>query len=154
MPQGTLERIAAIDASRVVPATANRWAPLLRALQCDRENGSPLWTTQPATSHMNGRACRFGKFGTGGDETIVQGISHMADTADPTAARIERLEELVSHLRHDIRGAISSTSLIAEALLTNGDPVIRRSGQRVATTVERITAILNARLEAVPPKGR
>ena len=78
----------------------------------------------------------------------------MAQSAETAEARIGRLEEMVSHLRHDIRGAISSTSLIADALIANGDPPVQRSGQRIATTVERITVLLNATLELVPPRSR
>ena len=78
----------------------------------------------------------------------------MAEPLEAAADRIERLEELVSHLRHDIRGAISSTSLIADALAAHGDPSVQRAGKRIATTVERVTALLNATLELVPPRQR
>jgi signal transduction histidine kinase len=76
----------------------------------------------------------------------------MTHSIEAARARIERLEIMVSTLRHDLRGAISSTSLIADALLTNNDPIIRRSGQRIATTVERIMTLLDATLEVVPSR--
>jgi hypothetical protein len=67
--------------------------------------------------------------------------------------RTEVLENLISTLRHEIRGAIASTSLIADAMLANSDPAVRRSGQRIATTIFRITTTLNATLEIVPPRS-
>jgi hypothetical protein len=76
----------------------------------------------------------------------------MTHSIEAARARIERLEIMVSTLRHDLRGAISSTSLIADSLLTNSDPIIRRSGQRIATTVERIMTLLDATLEVVPSR--
>jgi hypothetical protein len=102
---------------------------------------------------MNGNHCRFGRSGTAATQQSHKGFLRMVQSAEAAAARIERLEQLVSHLRHDIRGAISSTSLIADALLGNSVPAVRRSGERIATTVERITTILNATLEIVPPRG-
>jgi len=78
----------------------------------------------------------------------------MAESTESAEARIERLEDMVSHLRHDIRGAISSTSLIADVLAANSDPLVQRAGQRIATTVERITALLAATQELVPPRRR
>jgi signal transduction histidine kinase len=78
----------------------------------------------------------------------------MAEPDETASVRIERLEELVSHLRHDIRGAISSTSLIADVLAEHGDPSVQRAAKRIATTVERVTTLLNATLELVPPNRR
>jgi len=77
----------------------------------------------------------------------------MSQSIEAAAARIETLEKSVSTLRHDLRGAISSTSLIADALLAHADPAVQRSGKKVAATVDRIMAILNATLEIVPPRS-
>jgi hypothetical protein len=68
-------------------------------------------------------------------------------------ARVEELEKLVSALRHDIRGAITPTALIADRLRHNSDPAIQRSATRIAAVVERVLAILNATNELVPPRG-
>ncbi len=78
----------------------------------------------------------------------------MTQSIETAAARIENLETLVSALRHDLRGAISSTSLVADALLAHRDPAVQRSGQRIAATIERIMKIINATQDVVPPRGR
>jgi hypothetical protein len=77
----------------------------------------------------------------------------MTEDLEAANARIHTLETLVSVLRHDLRGAVSPASLIADAMLANGDPAIRRSGQRIATMVERVMAAINTTLTVVPPKG-
>jgi hypothetical protein len=74
----------------------------------------------------------------------------MSQSIEAATARIETLEKSVSTLRHDLRGAIFSTSLIADALLAHGDPAVQRSGKKIAAAVERIMAILNGTLEIVP----
>ena len=78
----------------------------------------------------------------------------MPESVESAEVTLERLEDMVSHLRHDIRGAISSTSLIADVLAAHGDPLVQRAGKRIATTVERITALLAATQELVPPRRR
>jgi hypothetical protein len=77
----------------------------------------------------------------------------LTQALDAAAARIEVLEKLVSNLRHDLRNAISSSSLIADALVANRDPVVQRSGQRIAATTDRIIKILDATLEVVPRRS-
>jgi hypothetical protein len=72
---------------------------------------------------------------------------------EPTQARIEELEKLVSALRHDLRGAITPAALIADRLRQNSDPAVQRSAARIAEVVERILVRLNATYELVPQRG-
>ncbi len=78
----------------------------------------------------------------------------MSEDLVTAMARIEVLENLISGLRHDLRGAISSTSLVADALSANRDPVVCRAGQRIAATVERILTVINATVQVVPSRER
>jgi hypothetical protein len=72
---------------------------------------------------------------------------------DASDARVDRLEMLVSSLRHDIRGAITLASLIADRLKRNGDPAIQRSGTIIGDAIGRIVRTLNATYEQVTPRG-
>ena len=54
--------------------------------------------------------------------------------------RIAQLEQLVSSLRHDLRGIITPAALVAEGLRTNGDPAVQRLASRIADMVERVVA--------------
>lgn len=62
----------------------------------------------------------------------------------PTALeqRIQLLEQSSAHLRHDLRGVLSPALMMADRLLNNDDPAIRRAGQAVVRSVERATALL------------
>jgi len=68
--------------------------------------------------------------------------------------RMDQLEKLVSRLRHDIRGAITPASLMADRLKMNGDPTIQRSGTIIRDAIDRIIKTLNATYEDVPPRGQ
>ena len=72
---------------------------------------------------------------------------------EPTEARLEQLENLVSALRHDLRGAVTPVALIADRLRHNSDPAIQRSAARLAEVVERVLARLTATYDLVPPRG-
>jgi hypothetical protein len=74
----------------------------------------------------------------------------MADTAQ---SRVEVLEWLVSELRHDLRGAMSPASLIADRLRQSSDPAMLRSGKTIGIVVERVLAILEATCKVVPPRS-
>jgi hypothetical protein len=64
--------------------------------------------------------------------------------------RTEQLEKLVSSLRHDLRGAVTPVSLIADRLKQSSDPAVQRSANLIAAVVERIIATLNKTYEIVP----
>ena len=58
---------------------------------------------------------------------------------------VEELAELkkqVSTLRHDIRGILSPAMLTADRLLNHADPSVKRAGEVIIRTVERITGRL------------
>ena len=68
--------------------------------------------------------------------------------------RIEQLEKLISHLRHDLRGLVTPALLVAERLELNGDPTIQRSGMMITGVVERIITTLDSTYDVVPPRGK
>lgn len=68
-------------------------------------------------------------------------------------ARVEELEQLVSELRHDLRGAMSPAALIADRLRQNNDPAVQRSGKTIGIVVERVLAILDKTCQVVPPRA-
>jgi hypothetical protein len=74
----------------------------------------------------------------------------MGDTAQ---SRVEELERLVSELRHDLRGAMSPASLIADRLRQSSDPAVQRSGKTIGIVVERVLSILEATCKVVPPRS-
>jgi hypothetical protein len=57
-------------------------------------------------------------------------------------SRVRLLEESSAHLRHDLRGVLSPALMMADRLLKNEDPAIRRAGQAVVRSVERATTLL------------
>jgi hypothetical protein len=77
----------------------------------------------------------------------------VAAMEDGPQDRIEQLEKLVWTLRHELRGAITPASLIADRLLRNSDPKILHFGTILIEMVERILAKLDATYEIVPAKG-
>ncbi|HVC59453.1 MAG TPA: hypothetical protein VND19_03680 [Acetobacteraceae bacterium] len=72
---------------------------------------------------------------------------------DAAQSRVRDLEQLVSELRHDLRGAVSPAVLIADRLRQNNDPAVQRSGKTIGVVVDRVLAILEATCQAVPPRG-
>lgn len=74
------------------------------------------------------------------------------EASSPTPARITELENLISRLRHDIRGAVSPAMLVADRLRGSPDPGVQRAGERIIRTVERVLELLDATREAVPPR--
>ena len=65
-----------------------------------------------------------------------------APVMDDAAGRLQALEAKTSGLRHDLRGILSPALLTAERLLAYEDPVVRRAGEIMVTTVERASARL------------
>ncbi len=60
--------------------------------------------------------------------------SGRAATAEARAAALDRQ---ASQLRHDLRGILSPAMLTADRLTTSQDPVARRAGEAMVSTVER-----------------
>jgi hypothetical protein len=61
---------------------------------------------------------------------------------DSRAVDEEERKRQLSALRHDVRGILSPTMLVADRLLSHEDPVVRRAGEVVTRTVERAAARL------------
>ena len=57
--------------------------------------------------------------------------------AEQAQARLAELEAVTSSLRHDLRGILSPSLMMADRLLDHTDPKIRRVGEVVVQTVER-----------------
>jgi hypothetical protein len=67
--------------------------------------------------------------------------------------RIAQLEGLVSSLRHDLRGIITSGALIADYMQGHSDPGVQRCAKRIAGMIARILARLDQTYDLVPPRG-
>ena len=59
-------------------------------------------------------------------------------------AQVGELEAAASTLRHDLRGVLSPALMVADRLVNNPDPAVRRAGEAVVRSVERATALLTA----------
>ena len=59
--------------------------------------------------------------------------------AEQSQARLAELEASTASLRHDLRGILSPSLMLADRLLDNADPKVRRVGEVVIQTVERCT---------------
>jgi hypothetical protein len=59
-----------------------------------------------------------------------------------TAARLIELQGQLSSLRHDLRGILSPSMLIADRLTGHEDAAVRRAGEVIVRSVERAAARL------------
>lgn len=57
---------------------------------------------------------------------------------------LQAMQGQASALRHDIRGVLSPALMVADRLVSNPDPSVRRAGDAVVRSVERATALLTA----------
>src|SRR4051812_2852980 len=82
---------------------------------------------------------------------LIYGLGRTLAKPDPDPAlstaldletRVHLLEESSAHLRHDLRGVLSPALMMADRLLRNEDPAIRRAGQAVVRSVERATTLI------------
>jgi hypothetical protein len=64
------------------------------------------------------------------------------DEASGAQVQLAELRSQLSHLRHDLRGILSPTLLVADRLIGSEDASVRRAGDVVIRTVERATARL------------
>ena len=58
--------------------------------------------------------------------------------------QVGQLETAASALRHDLRGVLSPALMVADRLVSNPDPAVRRAGDAVVRSVDRATALLTA----------
>ena len=59
-----------------------------------------------------------------------------ADNTDPELAELRRQ---LSTLRHDLRGMLSPALLVSDRLLASEDAAVRRAGEVMIRTVDRVT---------------
>ncbi len=74
----------------------------------------------------------------------------MADTTD----RVEQLEQLISTIRHDVRGALASTRLVTDRMRADSDPRLQRFAATIDRATQRILDRLDDTQRVVPSKGR
>lgn len=72
--------------------------------------------------------------------------------AEQGGTRLAELEASTSSLRHDLRGILSPSLMMADRLLNHADPKVRRVGEVVVQTVERCNARLG-QTRGKPPAG-
>jgi signal transduction histidine kinase len=70
--------------------------------------------------------------------------------AELAQERLAELEAGTSSLRHDLRGILSPSLMMADRLLDHADPKVRRVGEVMVQTVERCSERLS-RTRAGPP---
>ena len=84
----------------------------------------------------------------GGVMFLVVRRWHAAMAADATVRTLQtqvgELEAAASALRHDLRGVLSPALMMADRLVNNPDPAVRRAGDAVVRSVDRATALLTA----------
>ena len=77
----------------------------------------------------------------------------LRDSVDALGDRLARIGAAASTLRHDLRGVLSPALMVADRLVNNPDPAIRRAGDAVVRSVDRATALLTASKASDPPRG-
>lgn len=84
----------------------------------------------------------------GGLMFLVARRSHAASRNDAAVQMLQtqvgELEAAASALRHDLRGVLSPALMMADRLVNNPDPAVRRAGDAVVRSVDRATALLTA----------
>ncbi len=68
--------------------------------------------------------------------------------------RIVELEQLVSHTRHDVAGALTPALMVADRLRSHADPAVSAAGEKIAASILRATAILKATRGPVPSRRK
>lgn len=135
VPTGVLVYVALL---MLLVRPMRRLTDSIAAFRADPERTAPLddSRTSPAT----------------GDEIAVAGrelaaMQRELRTALWRNARLAALGTAVAKVSHDLRGILSPALLTAERLQGSADPVVRRTGDTVARTVERATELVKSTLE-------
>ena len=77
-------------------------------------------------------------------------LGERARLAEQAQARLAELEANTSSLRHDLRGILSPSLMLADRLLDHADPKVRRVGEVMVQTVDRCSERLG-QTKARPP---
>ena len=80
-------------------------------------------------------------------ETLRPKVAAGQEYQEQLASRAEQQRRL----RHDIRGALSPALLMADRLLGNADPAVKRAGEIMVRCVDRAALLLADPVEAKPP---
>ncbi len=67
-------------------------------------------------------------------------------------ARIAELEQLISSIRHDVRGALSSTRLVTDRMRSDPDERMQKFGATIDRATQRILDRLDDTRQLVPPR--
>ncbi|MDR3536945.1 MAG: hypothetical protein P4L71_10640 [Acetobacteraceae bacterium] len=67
-------------------------------------------------------------------------------------SRIAELEQLISSIRHDVRGALSSTRLVTDRMRADPDERMQKFGATIDRATQRILDRLDDTREVVPPR--
>jgi|GEM_PF-2326818 len=67
----------------------------------------------------------------------VARLNQQLEEAADAQVQLAELRANLASLRHDLRGILSPALLIADRLITNTDPSIKRAGEVMIRTVER-----------------
>lgn len=67
-------------------------------------------------------------------------------------SRIAELEHLISTLRHDVRGALSSTRLVTDRMRGDPDERMQKFGATIDRATQRILDRLDETRHVVPPR--
>lgn len=77
----------------------------------------------------------------------------VTDPGTPDAvARVAELEELISRLRHDIRGALSATRLVTDRMHGEADQRMQRFATTIDRATQRVLDHLDSTRDIVPPR--
>ena len=84
----------------------------------------------------------------------VEALRPLAVAGQECEAQLANKVEQQRRLRHDIRGALSPALLMADRLLGNADPGVKRAGEIVVRSVDRAALLLADPVEQPnPPAG-
>ncbi len=78
-------------------------------------------------------------------------VGAAADRASAAEAQVAASARQASQLRHDLRGILSPAMLTADRLAANQDPIARRAGEAMISTVERAEERLRREQSPGPP---
>jgi hypothetical protein len=76
----------------------------------------------------------------------------MVCPSDVAQARILQLEQLISNVRHDVNGALTPALLMADRLRGDDNPRVQRAGETIGQAIVKVTKLLKATRDIVPPK--
>ncbi|HTW27557.1 MAG TPA: hypothetical protein VME92_10550 [Acetobacteraceae bacterium] len=75
----------------------------------------------------------------------------LAAEAASASDQLQAMEASLSHLRHDLRGALAPAMLVTERLLEFPDAKVQRTGRIVQNALDRAASLLEASRRGAPP---